>query len=305
MKVLFMGTPRFAEIVLQELLKNNFDVVGVVCRADKPAGRGNKLVSPNIVSLARENNIEVYQFENLSEKIDEFKKIDYDVAVTASYGRMLPKAFLDIAPVVNVHPSLLPKYRGATPIQNTLLNGDSVTGVTIMKTDVGMDDGDIYLQKSLEVLPEDDYASLLDKLALLGAELLIKTLRNIEKGTAQTLKQNHDQATFVKPIKKEEGLLNFSESIETLVNKVRAFAESPVAYLFIGNDRIKIYKAKIATDIESVQTVGEIIPNKKRFLIQANGGVFEVLKCQSAGGKILDSASFLNGYRFKSKAVDL
>ena len=186
MKILFMGTPRFAEIVLQELLKNNFDVVGVVCRADKPAGRGNKLVSPNIVSIAKENNIQVYQYEKLSEHIDDFKNIGYDLAVTASYGRMLPKAFLDIAPVVNVHPSMLPKYRGATPIQNALLNGDKSTGVTIMKTDVGMDDGDIYIQKQFEILPEDDYVSLLDKLAFLGAELLIETLKNIENNTAKT-----------------------------------------------------------------------------------------------------------------------
>lgn len=303
MKILFMGTPRFAEIVLQELLKTEFEIVGVVCRADKPAGRGNKLVSPNIVSIAKENNIAVYQFEKLSEHIDDFKSIGYDVAVTASYGRMLPQEFLDIAPVVNVHPSMLPKHRGATPIQNALLNGDKVTGVTIMKTDVGMDDGDIFVQKEMPILPEDDYLSLLDKLAFFGAELLIDTLRKIENGTAKTFTQDHEKATFVKPIQKEEGALNFAEPVEKLVNKVRAFAESPVAYLFMGGERIKIYKAKVA-DVSSCANVGELIENKKRFLIQANDGVFEILKCQAPGGKVLDAASFLNGYRFKAKVVD-
>lgn len=303
MKILFMGTPRFAEIVFQELLKSDFEIVGVVCRADKPAGRGNKLVSPKIVSMAKEKNIDVYQFEKLSEHIEDFKKIGYDVAVTASYGRMLPQCFLDIAPVVNVHPSMLPKYRGATPIQNALLNGDDVTGVTIMKTDIGMDDGDIYIQKEMNVLPEDDYLSLLDKLAVLGAELLIDTLKKIENGKEKLTPQDHEQATYVKPIQKEEGLLNFAEHVEKLVNKVRAFAESPVAFLFVGGERIKVYKAQVS-QIESNAKVGEIIENKKRFLIQAKGGVFEILKCQASGGKVLDANAFLNGYRFKTKVVD-
>lgn len=305
MKILFFGTPRFAEIVFQKLLDSQFEVVGLVCRSDKIAGRGNKLVSPHIVSIAKDNNVEVYQFEKISEHIEEFKKIDYDYVVTASYGRILPKNFLDIKPCVNVHPSLLPKYRGATPIQNALLNGDTKTGVTIMKTEVGMDDGDIFAQQEIEILPEDDYVSLLDKLANLGADMLLDVLRKLENGTAIRTPQEHEKATFVKPIRKEEGLLEFSNDVKALVNKVRAFADSPVAYLCIGGERIKIYKAKIADDILADAEVGEIIPNKKRFLIQAKGGVFEILKCQASGGKILDSSSFKNGYRFKAQVVDL
>ncbi len=303
MKVLFFGTPYFAEVVLQGLLDSEFEVVGVVCQNDKPAGRGNKLVSPNIVSLARQNNVAVYQFEKLSEHIEDFKNIDYDIAVTASYGKILPKALLDLKLCINVHPSLLPKYRGSTPIQSALLNGDKVTGVSIMKTEVGMDDGDIYAQEQVEIADDDNYVSLLDKLAAVGLRLLLDTLKKIKMGTATRTPQDGTKATFVKLIEKQDGLLDFSQPVELLVNKVRAFAESPVAYLFIGGERIKVFKAKVA-DMSSCAAVGEIIENKKRFLIQGNGGVFEILKCQAAGGKVLDACSFMNGYRFKAKVVD-
>lgn len=304
MKVLFLGTPRFAEIVFQKLLDSEFDVVGLVCRSDKVAGRGNKVVTPKIVSIAKAHNVPVFQFEKLGEHIEEFKNIGYDLAVTASYGRMLPQSFLDIAPVVNVHPSMLPKYRGATPIQNALLNGDKVTGVTVMKTEIGMDDGDIYVQKEVQIGDAEDYVSLLDRLAIVGADLLIETLKKIENGTAVRTPQNEAEATFVKPIRKEEGLLDFNEPVESLVNKVRAFTESPVAFLTIGGERIKVFKAAIA-DVCTDANVGEIIPNKKRFLIKAKRGVFEILECQAAGGKRMAAINFKNGYRFKAQVVDL
>lgn len=304
MKILFFGTPKFAEIILQGLIDNHFEVVGVVCQNDKPAGRGNKMKTPHIVELAHANNLPVYQFEKIKEHIEDFKKMDYDLAVTASYGKILPKSFLDIKPCINVHPSMLPKYRGATPIQTALLNGDKMTGVTIMKTEVGMDDGDIFVQKEVEILPEDDYVSLLPKLANVGLELLIETLRKIENKTAKRFPQDNSKATFVKLIEKQDALLDFSSTVEDLVNKVRAFAESPIAFFNLGEDRIKVYKAKVASnDIQ--REIGKILSTKKRFLIQAKNGVFEILKCQSAGGKILDAASFLNGYRFKTMAVNL
>ena len=304
MKILLMGTPRFAEIVLQGLAQSEFEVVGVVCQTDKPAGRGKKMVSPHIVEVAKGLNIPVYQFAKIGESIETIKNIDYDYAVTASYGKMLPKSFLDLKPCVNVHPSLLPKYRGATPIQSALLNGDKVTGVSIMKTEVGMDDGDIFVQKEVEILPDEDYTSLLDRLAYIGLDLLLETLRKLEKGTAKRIQQDHSKATFVKPIQKEEGVLDFSKAAESLVNKVRAFVENPVAYFFLGEDRIKVYKAKVA-DMTTNANVGEVIPNKKRFLIQAGDGIFEILKCQAPGGKVLDAASFLNGYRFKTTVVSI
>lgn len=302
MKILFFGTPRFAEIVLEGLIGSEFEVTGLVCQNDKPAGRGNKMQTPHIVEIAKAHNIPVYQFEKIREHIEDFKNIDYDLAVTASYGKILPKSFLDLKPCINVHPSLLPKYRGATPIQSALLNGDTETGVTIMKTEVGMDDGDIFVQRRVEILPEEDYLSLLDRLAYIGLDLLLETLKRIENGTVVCTKQDDSKATFVKLIQKEDGLLDFSMPIASLVNKVRAFVESPVAYFFLGEDRIKVYKAKVG-DMTISAPVGQILCTKKRFLIQASDGVFEVLCCQNAGGKTMDAASFLNGYRFKQMVV--
>lgn len=302
MKILFFGTPKFAEIVLEGLLDSEFQVVGVVCQNDKVAGRGNKIKTPHIVDMAKAHNIPVYQFERLKEHIEDFKNMDYDLAVTASYGKILPRAFLEIKPCVNVHPSLLPKYRGSTPIQSALLNGDKTTGVSIMKTEVGMDDGDIYAQKEVEIFDEDDYVTLQERLALVGKEMLLQVLREIEKGSAKRTVQNHENATFVKLITKEDALLDFNLPADKLVNMVRAYSENPVAYFFLGEDRIKVYKAKVA-DMNSCADVGQVIENKKRFLIQTKSGVFEILICQAPGGKVLDAVSFLNGYRFKTGMV--
>jgi len=302
MKILFFGTPYFAEIVLNGLIGSKHKVVGLVCQNDKVAGRGNKIQTPHIVEIAKENGIAVYQFERLKDHIEDFKNIDYDIAVTASYGKILPKAFLDIKPCINVHPSLLPKYRGATPIQTALLNGDIQTGVTIMKTEVGMDDGDIFVQKKVTISKEDDYSSLMPRLAEIGLKLLLETLEKIENGTAKRTPQDHSKATFVKMIEKEDALLDFSQPAETLVNKTRAFCENPVCYFFLGEDRIKVYQAKVS-EIDSNEEIGSVLENRKRFLVVAKDGVFEILKCQAPGGKVLDAKSFLNGYRFKTRKV--
>ena len=298
MKILFFGTPLFAEIVLKKLLEKH-EVVGIVCQPDKPANRGKKMQSPNIVNIAKSLNIPVYQFEKLKDHIEDFKKIKCDLFVTASYGKILPKEVLDLKMCINVHPSILPKYRGATPIQSALLNGDKVTGVTIMQTAVGMDDGDIILQKEVEILDEDDYNSLMPKLADVGAKLLLQALEEIENKTVKFTKQDDSKATFTKLIQKEDALLDFNESAENLVNKVRAYVENPTAYFYLGDDRIKVYKAKVeAGDLPNVGIGDVVTVNKKMFLIKTGKDTFSILKCQAPGGKVLDVKDFLNGYRF-------
>ena len=302
MKVLFFGTPYFAEKILENLIANKVDVVGVVCQEDKPAGRGNKMVSPNIVNVAKSFSLPVYQFEKLSAHIEDFKNIDYDIAVTASYGKFLPKKLLDIKPCINVHPSLLPKYRGATPIQTALLNGDKFTGVSIMKTDVGMDDGDIYTQEKVEISEEDNYTTLSEKLIEVGNRLLIETLQKIASGSEKLTKQEEKNATFTKMIEKEDAILDFKNDVEILVNKTKAFCENPVCFFFLGEDRIKVFDAKIFNKTCDFE-IGTIIKDKKHFLVQAKNGVFEILTCQAPGGKKLSAQNFLNGYRFKSMVV--
>ena len=302
MKVLFFGTPYFAEKILENLIANKVDVVGVVCQEDKPAGRGNKMVSPNIVNVAKSFSLPVYQFEKLSAHIEDFKNIDYDIAVTASYGKFLPKKLLDIKPCINVHPSLLPKYRGATPIQTALLNGDKFTGVSIMKTEVGMDDGDIYTQEKVEISEEDNYTTLSEKLIEVGSRLLLETLQKIASGSEKLTKQEEKNATFTKMIEKEDAVLDFNNDVEILVNKTKAFCENPVCFFFLGEDRIKVFDAKIFNKTCDFE-IGTIIKDKKHFLVQAKNGVFEILTCQAPGGKKLSAQNFLNGYRFKSMVV--
>lgn len=298
MRILFFGTPYFAEVVLKKLVEKHM-VVGVVCQNDKPANRGKKLVSPNIKTLAESLGIKVFQFERLLDNLEEIKSVDCDIFVTASYGKILPKEVLDLKMCINVHPSMLPKYRGATPIQTALLNGDNLTGVTIMKTDVGMDDGDIIEQREVEILKEDDYLSLMPKLAEIGGDLLLEALSKIENKTAKFVKQNDDEATFTKLIKKEDALLDFNESADVLVNKVRAYVENPTAYFFLGEDRIKVYKAKVEKGDMPNVNIGDVVTvNKKMFLIKTGEGTFSILRCQAPGGKVLDVADFLNGYRF-------
>ena len=297
MKVLFFGTPYFSEIVLKSLVEKH-QVVGVVCQIDKPANRGKKLVSPNIKTLAESMNIKVYQFDRLKENLETFKEIDCDIFVTASYGKILPKELLDMKLCINVHPSMLPKYRGATPIQTALLNGDKRTGVSIMKTDVGMDNGDILLQREVEIYDEDDYNTLMPRLAEVGAELLLQALSEIENKTANFIKQDDKKATFTKLIKKEDALLDFNKSAEELVNQVRAYVENPTAYFFLGEDRIKVYKAEVEKGSLENAKIGEVvIENKKKFLIKTKKDVLSILKCQASGGKVLNVKDFLNGYR--------
>ena len=302
MKILFFGTPLFAEIVLKKLLEKH-EVVGIVCQPDKPANRGKTMQSPNIVNIAKSLNISVYQFEKLKDHIEDFKKIKCDLFVTASYGKILPKEVLDLKMCINVHPSMLPKYRGGTPIQSALLNGDKVTGVTIMQTAVGMDDGDIILQKEVEIEKEEDYNSLMPRLAEIGGNLLLDAIEKIESGTAIFQKQDDSKATFVKLIKKEDGLLDFNETAESLVNKVRAYVEFPVAFFNIGDERIKVYKAEAVEGFENLE-IGEIYTSKKEFVVKAKDKGFKILKCQVSGGKVLDVKDFLNGHKIEDKKVN-
>ena len=303
MKVLFLGTPLFAQIVLDYIIKSNHEVVGVICQPDKPSGRGMKFVSPEIKHFAEENGIKVYQFEKVRKSIEEIKAIDYDIALTASYGQILPQTFLDIKPCINVHPSLLPKYRGATPIQTALLNGDTETGVTIMRTEAGVDCGDIILQEKVQISQDIYYNEFMIELAHIGGKMAVKALDLIESGKDEWVKQDHNKATFVKMIEKTDGYLDFSKNSDEIVNKVRAFGDLISCYITIGGENIKVYKAQ-KVDYELSKNEKDILCVRKRFIIQCKDGAVEILRCQAPNGKILDARDFLNGYKFKSDRVE-
>ena len=301
MKVLFLGSSSFSKIVLEKLLQSKHKVVAVVCQPDRPSGRGHKLVSPEIKAYAEENGIKVFQFEKVSQHIDEvFEGVD--IAVTASFGQILSRDFIGAKLCLNVHPSLLPKYRGATPLQTALLNGDGKTAVTIQKMVYEVDQGDIILQEGLEIEEDDNFSSLTFKTATLGGKLLVKALDQIENNDVVYTKQDNEQATYTKMIKKEDGLLDFEKSAKENVNKVRALGENPGCFFFVGDDRIKVAKASICFDFEAKP--GEILLQNKRFLIGTSNGCFEAKKCQAPNGKMLDAKDFLNGFKFKTLRVN-
>ena len=304
MKVLFLGTPKFSRIVLEKLVENRVDIVGVITQPDRPSGRGNKIVFSETKKFALEHNIKVYQFEKIKNSIEDIKNIDFDLSITASFGQILPEAFLALAPCINVHPSLLPKYRGSTPIQSAILNGDSITGVTIMKTVKEVDAGDIILQEEMKISPSDTYATLHDKLAMLGGELCNKAILMFQKNIVKFTPQNSKNATFCAQIKSEDGYLDFNKSAEELVNKIRAYSGYIPTYFFVGGEKIFACSASFV-DTSNLKAVGDIIAKAKHFLIQTGDGVIEINRLKLVGGKEMDFSNFSNGHKLKADKVDL
>ena len=301
MKVLFLGSSLFSEIVLEKLLKSHHEVVAVVCQPDRPSGRGHKLVAPNIKSIAQQKGIKVFQFEKVSQHIDEvFEGVD--IAVTASFGQILSRNFINSKPCINVHPSLLPKYRGATPLQTALLNGDEETAVTIQKMEYEVDSGDIILSEKVLIEQDDTMQTLTIKTAEIGGKLAVKALDQIEQNIETYKKQNAQEATYTKMITKEDGFLNFNQTAQQIINRIRALGENPGCYFFVGEDRIKVAKAAICSDFG--RKTGEISIKNKRFLVMAKDKFVEILRCQAPNGKMLDAKDFINGYKFSDYKVN-
>ena len=301
MKILFLGSSRFSKIVLEELLQSSYEVVAVICQPDRPAGRGHKLLPPEIKEYALENGLNVLQYDRVNDNIEEIFSLDFDVFVTASFGQILSREFLSRKLGLNVHPSKLPKYRGATPLQTALLNGDKETGVSVQKMEYEVDSGDILMYEDIKIAEEDNFISLEEKTAKLGGRLLVDGLNKIQNGQARFVRQSGD-VTYTKMIKKEDGLLEFSKSAHEIVNKIRALGENPGCYFYIENDRIKVKKASICTDFEA--KAGEILLKNKRFFIGTRDTIVEILLCQAQNGKMLSARDFINGYKFKSDRVN-
>lgn len=300
MKIVFLGTPNFAKIVLEKLIKSHHKVVAVVCSKDKEQGRGNKLTMPEAKVFALKNNIPVFQFSKIRlEGVETLKNIDADIFVTASFGQILSQEILDISPygVVNVHGSLLPKYRGASPVQTALLNGEKVTGVTIMKTFIGIDDGDMLAKKEVEILDEDNCDSLMEKLAYVGGDLLVETLDKIENGTAKYEKQDSTQASYTKMLKKENAFLNYSLSAIELHNFVRAYNPNPSAHFVFDNSIFKVLTTSVYNQPAPKGKEGEVVisSSKKGFVVACKEGYLEIVTLQAPSGKVMSAKSYLNG----------
>ncbi len=300
MKIVFMGTPDFAVPSLDILVKNGYEVAAVVTQPDKPKGRGNKLTPPPVKEYALNNNIPVLQPEKVKTGTfaQQLREIAPDLLVTVAYGRILPQEVLDIPPYgcVNVHGSLLPKYRGAAPIQWSVINGDSITGITTMYTDIGMDTGDMLLKREVEIGINETAGELHDKLSIIGAEVLLETLKELEKRTLVRIPQPADEATYVTMISKETGRIDWSKTMEQIHNLVRGTDPWPGAYTFYKGERMRVWKTEYS-NIEKASKPGEIIEVKKEGILVGTGkGNIMLKEIQFDSGKRLKVEQYLAGH---------
>ncbi len=298
LSVIFMGTPEFSLPVLSYLIKNT-DVKLVVTQPDKKVGKNKDLSSSPVKKLALENKIDVFQPVKIKDDFEIISEVNPDIIVTCAYGQIIPEDILNIPRLgcINVHASLLPKYRGASPIQAVILNGEDKTGVTIMYMDKTMDTGDIISMEEIPIEKEDDVGILHDKLSVLGKNLLAKTLPLIVSGKNKRIKQDNEKASYTKLIKREDEKIDFNNNGKDIINKIRAFNPWPGAYIILNNLETKIIKAKYIND--NSLKVGEVKKSKDSLYIGCKDGVISILKLKVKGKKEMDIKSFLNGFRNK------
>ena len=301
MKLLFAGTPEIAKVVLEKLCRSEHEILAVLTQPDRPSGRGQKLHESEVKQFAKTQNLTVLQPLNLkdAEIQAELQAFNADLMIVVAYGLMVPKAVLGIPKFGcwNIHVSLLPRWRGAAPIQRAIEAGDERTGVSIMQMDEGLDTGPILLQKVIDILPTDTSAILHDRLALLGADTLLQALSLLQAGTLAAVPQTEYDMAYAKKLTKDEGRLDFSLSALELECKVRAFTPWPMAYVEYNDEVFKIGKASVV-DTTSRGHLGEIIDiNPEFILVQAALGRIRIEALQKAGGKMLSMREFLNGHK--------
>lgn len=302
MKLVFCGTPQFAVPSLEKLVENGFDIRLVVTQPDRPQGRGMELAAPPVKQTALQLGLPVIQPDKIK-KNEEFQRQLREIApaaiIVVGYGRIVPPWMLQLAPLgnINVHGSLLPKYRGAAPIQWAIANGERVTGITTMRLDEGLDTGDILFQQELQILPEDTAVTLAPRLAEIGAALLVKTLHGLQQGTVVPVPQDHARATLAPILKKEDGLIDFSRTAMEVHNRLRGFQPWPGAYTLFRGKNLKVIAAQPVNDSDSL-AAGELGAGSDRLLVGCGAGtVLQLLQVQPEGKKALSAREFINGYR--------
>lgn len=300
MKTIFMGTPEFA-IPSLEVVAKNTDLKAIFTKEDKVNARGNKIIFSPVKQFGIDNEIEVIQPKKIKDEkiIEKIKEINPDLIVVVAYGKILPKEIIDIPKygIINVHSSLLPKYRGASPIHSAILNGDTKSGVSIMYIEEGLDSGDVILQESCDILENDTLGTLHDKLKDLGAIGLEKALKLIETGKVEATKQDESLATFVKPITKEQAKIDWNNTKEVIFNQVRGLNPFPAAHTFNEKDEnIKIYKTE-KLDKEYEGQNGQIVDiiNKKGPVVKVKNGGLVLLEVKFQGKKLQRGVDVING----------
>lgn len=306
-KIIFMGTPEFAVPALKSLYKNNRNVALVVTQPDRPKGRGRKIIPPPVKKAAVSLGCEVDQPASIRtvEFANRIASQNPDIIVVVAFGHIIPKNILEIPKIaaINIHASLLPKYRGPAPIQWAIINGEIQTGVTTMLMDEGLDTGDILLTSKIKILSDDTSGTLHDRLANLSADVLIQTIERIESGDITPISQDHAQATYAPLLKKNDGRMNWEMPAPMLEAFVRGMTPWPGAFTFHGKKRLKIFKA-MPMIIDTVEPPGTVI---KRFpdelCVAAGKGALSVIEIQGESGKRLLIKEFLQGYKIASGTI--
>lgn len=301
MRIIFMGTPEFAVPSLDMLVREGHDIAAVVTQPDKPKGRGNKLTPPAVKVYACEHGIKVLQPEKVrtAEFIGCIRELEPELLVTAAYGKILPKDVLDIPQkgCINVHGSLLPKYRGAAPIQWAVINGEKKTGITTMFTDVGMDTGDMLLKGEIEITDDMTAGELHDKLSCLGAEVLLKTIRELENGTLSREKQCDAEASYASMMKKDTGLIDWSKNSSDIHDLVRGTNPWPGAYTFYQGEKMRIWKTGILGRNPGKKP-GTILSVGKDGIVAASGdGLVKILEIQFESCRKMCVEDYICGHR--------
>lgn len=297
-RIIFMGTPEISATVLEGIISSGYNVIAVIAQPDRPVGRKKILMPVPTKEVALRYNIPVYQPVKIRKEYEFVKELNPDVIITLAYGQIVPQGLLDIPPLgcLNLHGSLLPKYRGAAPIQYALMNNDKVTGMTLMKMVKEMDAGEMYATEEVIIEESDNSTSLFKKMGEVALRLILKELPNILEGRLVGVPQDESLVSFAPSIKPEEEKLDLTKSKEELHGYIRALSDVPGAYLYLEGLKFKIYRSSIVSD-ELIGKVGEIVKaGKKGLHLQTKNGVLALLDVQLEGKKRMDYMSFINGH---------
>ncbi|MBR6602846.1 MAG: methionyl-tRNA formyltransferase [Clostridia bacterium] len=299
MKILFMGTPDFALASLKALCESGENVVGVVTQTDKPKGRGYELTPPPVKEYALEKNIPVYQPKTLKgEDFDALlREIDPDMIIVVAFGKILPENVINYPKYgcINVHGSLLPKYRGAAPMQRAIIDGEKVTGITTMYMDVGLDTGDMIYKEEFVIEDEHDFEDVHDGLAALGASLLLKTVNDIKEGKAPREKQNDAEMTYAAKIEKADCLIDFGKSAREIHDLIRGLSPIPLSFTHTSDGKLlKVLKARVSA-FKGEGVVGEVISLDGGITVKCGDGAIELLRVLPEGKGRMDASDFIRG----------
>lgn len=298
-----MGTPDFAVPSLKKLIDVGYNVSAVVTQPDKPKGRGKKLLFPPVKEYALENNIEVLQPQKIKknqEIFDKIKTLNPDFIIVVAYGKILPEEILNIPKhgCINVHASLLPKYRGAAPINWAIINGEKETGITTMYMEKGLDTGDILMQRAIPILYDDNAETVHDKLAQLGGEVLIETLERLKNGTLEPTKQNDNYATYAPILEKSMGQIDWSKNADDIRNLIRGLRPWPGTYTYYNGNILKIWSAVVVGD-QSDAKPGTILESGKNLVVKCGLNALKILEIQSEGTRKMSIGEYLRGHNIK------